>query len=146
MTIDEAIMEIATSETFDDFDYVYDDWWDADQSIGRLKRLPAIIHILPIGGTMEVRNGRVYDHEQVAVAFVDKVPRDASGYDQRMVFERMKEAALAFLAAINESDTLQRVTVVSYGIIYNQLASIVTGVTLTMELEDNGQCLSTQLQ
>ena len=145
MTIDEAIREIATGETFDQFAYVFDDWWDADQAISHVKSLPAIIHVLPIGGTMTVRNGRVYDREQVAVAFVDKVPRDASGDDQRVVFERMKNAAMAFLGEANNSGYFQQVTVAAYGIIYNQLASIVTGVTLTLDIEDNGQCLPTEL-
>lgn len=145
MTIDEAIKTIATSEAFEDFSYVFDDWNDADQSISRVKALPAIVHILPISGTMTVRNGRIYDSEQVAITFMDKVVRDASGDDQREVFERMKEAAMTFIALANESGHFEKVSVVSYGILYNQLASIVTGVTLKLEITDLGQCLSTTL-
>ena len=90
MTIDEAIKKIATEdEQFSQFTYIFDDWWDVDQAVSRAA-LPAIAHILPIGGSMTMRNGRVYDRENVSVAFVDKVARDASGEDQRVVFERMK--------------------------------------------------------
>jgi hypothetical protein len=140
MTIDEAIKKIATEdEQFSQFTYSFDDWWDVDQAVSRAK-LPAIAHILPIGGSMTMRNGRVYDRENVSVAFVDKVARDASGEDQRVVFERMKDAAKAFVRTANTSGYFQSVIAWNYDVIYNQLASIVTGVMLTLEIEDNGSC------
>jgi hypothetical protein len=140
MTIDEAIKKIATEdEQFSQFTYIFDDWWDVDQAVSRAK-LPAIAHILPIGGSMTMRNGRVYDRENVSVAFVDKVARDASGEDQRVVFERMKDAAKAFVRTANTSGYFQSVIAWNYDVIYNQLASIVTGVMLTLEIEDNGSC------
>lgn len=140
MTIDEAIKKIATEdEQFSQFTYIFDDWWDVDQAVSRAA-LPAIAHILPIGGSMTMRNGRVYDRENVSVAFVDKVPRDASGEDQRVVFERMKDAAKAFVRIANASGYFQSVIDWNYDVIYNQLASIVTGVMLTLEIEDNGTC------
>ena len=140
MTIDEAIKKIATEdEQFSQFTYIFDDWWDVDQAVSRAK-LPAIAHILPIGGSMTMRNGRVYDRENVSVAFVDKVARDASGEDQRVVFERMKDAAKAFVRTANASGYFQSVIAWNYAVIYNQLASIVTGVMLTLEIEDNGAC------
>lgn len=140
MTIDEAIKKIATEdEQFSQYTYIFDDWWDIDQSVSRAA-LPAIAHILPIGGVMRLHNGRIYDREYVSVAFIDKVTRDASGDDQRVVFERMKDAAMAFIRACNNSGYFQGVYSWSYDVIYNQLASIVTGVMLTLEVEDNGTC------
>ena len=139
MTIDQAIKEIATSEEFKQFSYIFDDWWDVDQAVSRAK-LPAIAHILPIGGTMRIQNGRFYDKEYVSIAFVDKVARDASGEDQRKVFERMKETAKDFIRIANQSGHFQWVTAWNYDVIYNQLASIVTGVMLTLEIEGHGQC------
>ena len=140
MTIDEAIKRIATEdEQFSQFTYIFDDWWDVDQAVSRAK-LPAIAHVLPIGGSMTMRNGRIYDREYVSVAFVDKVTRDASGEDQRVVFERMKDAAKAFVRTANKSGYFKSVIAWNYDVIYNQLASIVTGVMLTLEIEDNGSC------
>ena len=139
MTIDQAIKAIAQDVRFAEFTYIFDDWWDVDQSVSRAK-LPAIAHILPIGGSMTARNGRIYDREFVSVAFIDKVRRDASGEDQRAVFERMKEAAKDFVRLANESGYFQSVVAWNYDVIYNQLASIVTGVMLTLEIEDNGSC------
>ena len=138
MTIDQAIKEIAQKH-FPQFSYIFDDWWDVDQAVSRAK-LPAIAHILPIGGSMTARNGRIYDREFVSVAFVDKVARDASGEDQRKVFERMKEAAKDFIKLANASGHFSEVVSWNYDVIYNQLASIVTGVMLTLEIEDNGTC------
>ena len=138
MTIDQAIKDICEKH-FPQFSYIFDDWWDVDQAVSRAK-LPAIAHILPIGGTMAARNGRIYDREFVSVAFIDKVARDASGEDQRKVFERMKETAKDFIRLANKSGQFQSVVAWSYDVIYNQLASIVTGVMLTLEIEDNGSC------
>ena len=140
MTIDQAIKEICEKH-FPQFSYIFDDWWDVDQAVSRAK-LPAIAHILPIGGSMRVneRTGRIYDREFVSVAFVDKVARDASGEDQRKVFERMKETAKEFIRIANNSNHFQWVVSWNYDVIYNQLASIVTGVMLTLEIEDNGSC------
>jgi hypothetical protein len=140
MTIDEAIKDIC-GKHFPQYTYIFDDWWDVDQAVSRAK-LPAIAHILPIGGSMRVhpRTGRIYDREFVSVAFVDKVTRDASGEDQRKVFERMKETAKEFIRIANASGHFQSVTAWNYDVIYNQLASIVTGVMLTIEIEDNGSC------
>ena len=138
MTIDQAIKEIAQKH-FPQYTYIFDDWWDVDQAVSRAK-LPAIAHILPIGGSMTARNGRIYDREFVSVAFVDKVARDASGEDQRKVFERMKETAKDFIRIANQSGQFQSVVAWNYDVIYNQLASIVTGIMLTLEIEDNGTC------
>lgn len=140
MTIDEAIKEICEKH-FPQFSYIFDDWWDVDQAVSRAN-LPAIAHILPIGGVMRVHptTGRIYDREFVSVAFVDKVTRDASGEDQRAVFERMKEAAKDFIRIANASGYFSAVVSWNYDVIYNQLASIVTGVMLTLEIEDNGSC------
>jgi len=140
MTIDQAIKGIC-EEYFPQFTYIFDDWWDVDQAVSRAK-LPAIAHILPIGGSMRVheRTGRIYDHEYVSIAFVDKVVRDASGEDQREVFERMKETAKEFIRIANASGHFSAVLAWNYDVIYNKLASIVTGVMLTLEIEDNGSC------
>ena len=139
MTIDQALKHIATT-VFPSWSYVFDDWWDVDQAVSRVN-LPAIAHILPIGGTMTTRHGKVYDREYVSVAFIDKVTRDASGDDQREVFERMKTAAKQFVKACNDSGMFHGVESWGYDVIYNQLASIVTGVMLTLEVADLGECV-----
>ena len=138
MTIDEGIKKIA-EEHFPGFSYIFDDWYDIDQAVDRTP-LPCVAHVLPIGGVMSTRNGRVYDRESVTVAFLDKVTRDANGNDQRIVFERMKATAIEFVRVMNESGYFNAVGTWSYNVIYNQLSSIVTGVMLTLDVEGNGVC------
>ena len=140
MTIDQAIKDICEKH-FPQFSYIFDDWWDVDQAVSRAK-LPAIAHILPVGGTMRVHptTGRIYDQERVYIGFIDKAPRDASGEDQRAVFERMKDAAKEFVRIANQSGHFQSVAVWDYDVVYSQTASIVTGVALNLAIEDNGSC------
>ena len=138
MTIDEGIKKIA-EEHFPRYSYIFDDWYDIDQAVDRTP-LPCIAHVLPIGGVMTPRNGRLYDRESVTVAFLDKVNRDASGNDQRVVFERMKATAIEFVRIMNESGYFENVGTWSYNVIYNQLSSIVTGVMLTLDVEGKGLC------
>ena len=138
MTIDQAIKEIAKKH-FPQYTYIFDDEFNIDQAVSR-EKLPAIAHVLPIGGTMAMRNGRIYDRESIYIGFVDKVTRDASGDDQRAVFERMKDAAKDFIREANKSGHFQSVTAWDYGVVYNQMASIVTGVMLSITIEDNGTC------
>jgi len=138
MTIDEAIKDIC-GKHFPQYTYIFDDEFNIDQAISR-EKLPAIAHVLPIGGTMVMRNGRIYDRENIYIGFVDKVTRDASGDDQRKVFERMKDAAKDFIRITNKSGHFKSVTAWDYGVVYNQMASIVTGVMLSITIEDNGTC------
>lgn len=138
MTIDEKIKEIATTY-FTTYSYVFNDWYDIDQAVSRTA-LPCIAHVLPINGTLRMHNGKVYDRETVNIAFLNKVERDADGDAQREVYEAMKETAISFVDYMNESGYFGNVTTVSYDVIYNQLASIVTGVMLTLDVEDTGTC------
>ena len=138
MTIDEGIKKIA-EEHFPGYSYIFDDWYDIDQAVDRAP-LPCIAHVLPIGGVMTTRHGRVYDRESVTVAFLDKVTRDANGNDQRVVFERMKATAIEFVREMNGSGYFDDLVTWSYNVIYNQLSSIVTGVMLTLDVGSNPIC------
>lgn len=138
MTIDECIKTVA-EEQFSAYTYVYNDWYDSDQAIDR-NPLPAIVHLLPDDGAMYIRNGKIYDRENVTIAFLNKVARDASGDDQREVVDAMKTVAHEFVRALNDSGYFQPIEAWSYKVYYNQLSSIVTGVELTIALEDLGTC------
>ena len=51
-----------------------EDWDTADTKLEKLN-YPAIVCIIPASGTTEIRNGRVYDTVNVALAYLDTVPR-----------------------------------------------------------------------
>jgi len=74
------------------------------------------------------------DTERVGIAFVGKVPKDATGQEERDVFEAQKTAARTFIAALNASGVFDSVSEINYTVLYDRLTSIVTGVFLEFDL------------
>lgn len=140
MNIDAKIREIVASE-LPGFSYVFENWYDADTAVDRMA-LPAIICVLPVSGTLELRNGRSRDSENLQIAFVDKVPRNANGEDNAAVYNNMKDAAVRFLRGVQKSGYFAPLPdSISYRVICERLSSIVTGVCLELELEElSGTC------
>lgn len=131
-TIESTLKEIA-QEQFKDFSYVFDNWYDADAKLERLE-YPAILCVMPTSGQTEIINGRIYDTEDVAIAFLDLAPRGAEGEDNEEVYTRMKVAGARFIQAINNSKQFDPIDRIDYSIICEQLATIVSGVMYTMKL------------
>ena len=140
MSIDDKLKQIAESDAFKDFTYIYANWYDADAMLNRMA-LPAIIHILPVSGVIERHKGRVADQESCAIAFVDKVPHDADGEENKVVFNRMKEKASAFLDAVEKSGWFEPIAEqVQYDVIYESLSDIVTGVMISPVIKEIRHC------
>lgn len=140
MTIEEKIKEIAKSEPFAHMSYVFEDWYGADAALSRTT-LPAIIAILPVSGTIRVANGRTYDAVDIAIAFVDKVARDADGEDNAAVYNRMKAVGVDFIKALNASGYFLPIDgTLNYQVLCEQLSDIVTGVMFTIRLQEQGRC------
>ena len=72
-TIRETLKQLA-ADTLPDYTYLFEDWDTADTKLEKLS-YPAIVCIIPASGTTEIRNGRVYDTVNVALAYLDTVPR-----------------------------------------------------------------------
>ena len=139
MSIEEKIKRVC-ADVLPDMTYVFADWFDASRIVSKVQ-LPAIINILPVSGTMEVRNGRRRDVQNCAIAFVDKVVKDPTGEDNARVYNRMKDAAVKFLRGLNDSGYFEPLTeAVPYTVIYEQMRSIVTGVYLDIQLREIPQC------
>lgn len=141
MTIEDKVREIA-SEQFSEFSYVFEDWYTADKVVEKTA-LPAIIFILPVSGILQYgQHGRIRDAENCAIAFVDKVDKEADGRDNETVYNAMKTAARAFINALNASGFFNPIEGdVAYNVIYEQLSSIVTGVVLQLQLKELvGRC------
>lgn len=141
MTIEDKVREIA-SEQFSEFSYVFEDWYTADKVVEKTA-LPAIIFILPVSGVLQYgQHGRIKDAENCAIAFVDKVDKEADGRDNETVYNAMKTAARAFINALNASGFFNPIEGdVAYNVIYEQLSSIVTGVVLQLQLKELvGRC------
>lgn len=132
-TIEKIIKGVAT-EKFAGFSYVFDDWETADEKLDRLS-YPAILCVLPASGMIEVRNGRVYDTENIALAFLDIAPRDADGEENEEVYTRMKVAGARFINELIKSRKFEGLDGrQQYQTIIERLSSIVSGVMYSLTL------------
>jgi hypothetical protein len=141
MTIEDKVREIV-GEYFSGFSFVFEDWNTADTKLDKVE-LPAIIMVLPVSGILQFgQHGRIKDAENTIVAFVDKVPKEADGRDNEVVYNEMKVAARAFVRRLNESGYFNYIQGdVPYNTIIEQLSSIVTGVALQLQLKELvGRC------
>lgn len=141
MTIEDKVREIV-GEYFSGFSFVFEDWNTADTKLDKVE-LPAIIMVLPVSGVLQFgQHGRIKDAENTIVAFVDKVPKEADGRDNEVVYNEMKVAARAFVRRLNESGYFNYIQGdIPYNTIIEQLSSIVTGVALQLQLKELvGRC------
>jgi len=139
MNIEQKIAAIAASDAFKNYTYIFDNLYRIDERMEQ-ESLPAIICTLPAGGSMRIRNGRVYDTESILIGFFDKVPHDANGEDNATVYNAMKDLGIAFIRAMNESELFGHVESWSYEVWCVRMANIVTGVFFTIEIQDKGRC------
>jgi hypothetical protein len=139
-TIEKTVKEIAT-EQFDGFSYVFDTWDKADTRLERLE-FPAIVCIMPVSGTTTIRNGKVIDTENIALAFLDIAPRGADGEDNEEVYTRMKEQGARFIAAINASRKFEPIEQAYYDVICERMSSIVSGIMYQLQIKQTiGNCV-----
>lgn len=140
MSIEDKLREIADA-FFPRYSYVFEDWNGASEVLDRVS-LPAIICILPVGGSIALKNGRTKDSENILLAFVDKVERDADGNDNEKVYTKMKDVAVKFICAMNESNYFEPISRFKYTTILEQGSVYYSGVFVELEAEEKqGRCL-----
>ena len=134
MATSESVIKSIAQERFKGFSYVFDDWTTADARLEKLD-YPAILCILPVSGTTEIRNGRVFDTENIALAFLDIAPRDADGEENEEVYTRMKVAGARFIHELMKSRQFEGLEGrQQYQTIIERLSSIVSGVMYSLTL------------
>lgn len=138
----ESIIKVVVEEHFNGFSYVFDDWATADAKLDKVS-YPAILCVVPVSGMTEVRNGRIYDTENIAIAFLDIAPRDADGEENEAVYTRMKVAGARFIEQLRRTRKFEGLDgKQQYQTIVERLASIVTGVMYTLTLTQTiGGCV-----
>lgn len=142
-TIESVIRQVA--KTFDGYTYLLETMYDISAKMERCP-YPLIGNIIPEGGTLTFRNGRLRDAENVSLVFLDKVRRGADGRDNERVYNRMKMVAGLFIERLNATAFFESIESVNYGIIMERLSTIVTGVQLTFTLRmEMGMCLPAYL-
>lgn len=139
-TIREIIRHTA-AEQFPDWTYLFEDWTAADAKLEKLT-YPAILCVMPASGQTEVKNGRVYDTVNIAIAFLDIVPRDADGEDNGAVIDRMKVAGANLIRTLNNSHAFEPLEGKQpYETIIERTSSIVSGVMYSLQLSQKiGEC------
>ena len=138
-SVEKKIKSVA--ESMVGFTYVYEDWTRADLRLDRLP-LPAIINLLPVSGAMSLKMDQFKDKPNCMFVFVDKVNKDADGKDNDAVFERMKSAAMVFIARMNDSGLFEPIEGdIPYSVILEKLSSIVTGISISVQVKEaKGVC------
>lgn len=141
MSIENKLREIAGKE-FNEYSYIFEDWNGAAEVVDKVS-LPAIICLLPIGGYLNFSRGKVKDSEDIAIAFVDKVVRDANGNDNEEVYTRMKHTAGRFIEAMNRSKYFEPIDGrVRYQTILESASAYFTGVFVELNVKESaGACL-----
>lgn len=141
MSIEDKIREIAERE-FKGYSYVFEDWNGAAKVVDRVS-LPAIICVLPSSGYFDIARGKVKDSEDMSIAFVDKVVRDANGDDNEEVYTRMKRTAGKFIDAMNKSRYFEPIEgKIRYQTILESASAYLTGVFVELNVkESTGICL-----
>ena len=139
MSIEEKIREIASGDQFNDYPYIFDNLYRIDERMEHTE-FPAIVCTLPVSGEMRLRNGKLYDVEDMLIGFFDVVPHDANGEDNADVYNRMKDLGIQFIKAMNESGLFVNVETWSYQVWCVRLANIVTGVFFQLRVQDLGRC------
>lgn len=114
--------------------FLFDDWRTVDRALARTT-LPVCVCVMPVNGTLSVRRGRYTDKPNLYVAFLDKVPKDANGEDNRQVYERMKAMMVKFIAEVNASTELEDIDgEVPYDIFTEEMSDILTGVGFSLSV------------
>lgn len=124
-SIEQIIREAAAK--MQGYTYIYETWEGADTKLEKMT-FPAIVCVMPTSGTTTIRNGRIYDTENVALAFLDSVPRNAEGEDNGEVINAMKVAGSKFFDLLNKSGELEPLSSIPYEVVCEQLSTIVSGV------------------
>ena len=139
-SVEKKIKSVA--ESMVGFTYVYEDWTRADLRLDRLP-LPAIINLLPVSGAMSLKLDQFKDKPNCMFVFVDKVNKDADGKDNDAVFERMKSAAMVFIARMNDSGLFEPIEGdIPYSVILEKLSPIVTGISISVQVKEaKGVCI-----
>lgn len=140
MSIEDKIKEIAQNQ-FKGFNYVFGDWYEIAEILDRTP-LPAIGAVLPSGGSLDFSNGMVKDSENLMIAFVDKVERDANGEENKEVYTRMKVIASQFINAMNKSNFFEPIEGIKYDTVLERATSYFTGVIVGFSVKQRiGICL-----
>lgn len=127
--------------------YLFEDWTRANIAMDGRRfadhpdGLPLVLDVLPVSGTVSVRNGIVRSTTERLVWFLDAIRMDSTTAEDASVGTRMMELAKRFIAHVNASGDYERVNDAVWRAEYALLDENVGGVCLEFTLTPiDGEC------
>lgn len=117
-------------------EYRFMNWAQANVELDHIDK-PTIVYVLPPSGTLTFKWNEVKDAPNSQIAFVCTTNFDFDGKENDGIIEAMKRLAIRFVKALNESGLFEVIEGdVLYQVLYDHLDQNVTGIVLTLTLEE----------
>ena len=134
-TVEGKIRHIVSTMN-EDVEYMFCNWAQANVSIDSVTK-PTIVYVLPPSGNLSFSWRDVKDRPNTQIAFVCVTDFDFDGTENDGIIEAMKRLAIRFVRALNNSGLFTTIDGdVLYQVLYDHLDQNVTGVVLTLSLEE----------
>ncbi len=134
-TVEGKIRSIAAT-LGDGIEYRFMNWAQANVELDTIEK-PTVIYVLPPSGTLTFKWNEVKDAPNTQIAFVCVTDFDFDGTENDGIIEAMKRLAVRFVRAFNESGLFEPIEGdVLYQVLYDHLDQNVTGIVLTLTLEE----------
>ena len=132
----ESKVRVVVESLGDGVQYLFMNWAQANVAMGEVVK-PSIVYVLPPSGKLDFGYARVKDYPETQIGFLCPTDFDFDGADNDNVIERMKRLAIRFVKALNESEYFEFIEGrLSYQVVYDFLDQNVTGIVLSMPLEE----------
>lgn len=120
----------------EDVAYQFCNWAQANVALDKVEK-PTIVYVLPPSGSLNFKWNQVKDKPNSQIAFVCTTDFDFDGTENDGIIEAMKRLAIRFVKALNESGYFTPIEgEVLYQVLYDHLDQNVTGVVLTLILDE----------
>lgn len=153
MTIQDKLKAVTT--TVDStLTYMYDDWHRFNKRVSKLAKadvatlgvdkLPGVFVLLQPSGRFHLANGNLRDYPDYQVCFLRDANREFDGLANDTLVEQMKLLAIKWILAYNASGYFEPLPKdLTYSPIYEMLADKLTGVMLSIRVEElTGRCFN----
>lgn len=99
-------------------------------------RFPVLVDVLPISGSVYIRQGIFKDAPNCLLFFCDKTELDYESEKEQPTIAKMKQLAFKFISEANASGYFDIISEASYQVMYDRLDVSVSGVALSITLKD----------
>ena len=141
ITIEQRIKKIAEGLGVN---YYFGDWQRINVAgdAGRID-FPLIAYLLPPSGTVNLSGPGVRETENGVLAFLGLTVFDFEANENNEIVQDMKELMIRFVNAVNASGEFKPIGGnVRYDVLYDKLDFAVTGVTVSLALQEAvGKCV-----